>query len=77
MDDASSTAILGAAADTVSFRRSARMEKLYSWLAHQDGQTMADYATVLSVITLLCLAAFTLFAAASSGAIARVAGLFP
>jgi len=53
------------------------MEKLYSWLAHQDGQTMAEYATVLSVITLLCLAAFTLFAGASSGAIARVAGLFP
>ena len=52
------------------------MEKLYSWLAHQDGQTMAEYATVLSVITIICLAAFALLAAASTGAIVRVIKLF-
>jgi Flp pilus assembly pilin Flp len=52
------------------------MDKLYSWLAGQDGQTMAEYATVLSVITIICIAAFALLAAASSGAISRVAGLF-
>ena len=53
------------------------MQRLYSLLAHQDGQTMAEYATVLSVITIVCIAAFALLAAASSGAISRVANLFP
>jgi Flp pilus assembly pilin Flp len=52
------------------------MNKLYSWLARQDGQTMAEYATVLSVITIVCIAAFALLAAASAGAISRVAALF-
>jgi len=52
------------------------MQKLYSALTSQDGQTMAEYATVLSVITIVCLAAFALLAAASTGAISRVAGLF-
>ena len=52
------------------------MQKLYSALTHQDGQTMAEYATVLSVITIICVAAFAVLAAASSGAISRVAGLF-
>ena len=53
------------------------MQKLHSWLAQEDGQTMSEYATVLTVITLACLAAFGLLAAASTGAIGRVAGLFP
>lgn len=52
------------------------MEKLYSLLAREDAQTMAEYATVLTVITLACLGAFALLAAASSGAIGRVAALF-
>lgn len=52
------------------------MQKLYSLLARQDAQTMAEYATVLTVITLACLAAFVLLAAASTGAIREVAGLF-
>jgi len=59
-----------------SSRRSAPMQKLHR-LAQEDGQTMSEYATVLTVITLACLAAFGLLAAASTGAIGRVAGLFP
>jgi len=52
------------------------MQELYARLAPEDGQTMTEYATVLTVITLACLAAFALLAAASTGAIARVAGYF-
>jgi Flp pilus assembly pilin Flp len=52
------------------------MDKFFSWLANQDGQTMSEYATVLSVITIVCLAAFALLAAASTGAITRVASYF-
>ncbi|MEP6909683.1 MAG: hypothetical protein ABI896_04525 [Actinomycetota bacterium] len=53
------------------------MQKLYTLLANDEGQTMTEYATVLTVITLACLGAFALLAAASSGAIARIAGIFP
>jgi Flp pilus assembly pilin Flp len=56
-------------------RRSAPMQKLYSFLAQNEGQTMAEYAIVLTVITIGCLAAFALLAAASSGAIGKVAAL--
>jgi Flp pilus assembly pilin Flp len=52
------------------------MQKLFSLLARDEAQTMTEYATVLTVITLACLAAFALLAAASSGWIARVAALF-
>jgi Flp pilus assembly pilin Flp len=45
-------------------------------LRREDGQTMAEYGTVLAVITIACLAAFVLLAAASADAIARAAGLF-
>jgi Flp pilus assembly pilin Flp len=51
------------------------MQKLYDRLTVQDGQTMTEYATVLTVVTLACLAAFALLAAASTGALTRVAGL--
>ena len=37
---------------------------------------MSEYATVLSVITIACIAAFALLAAAATGQFARVAGLF-
>ena len=43
------------------------MQKLYSLLAQNEAQTMTEYATVLTVITIACLAAFTVLAAASSG----------
>ena len=52
------------------------MQKLYNLLPRDDGQTMAEYATTLSVITLFCLAAFALLAAASTGALMRVVGYF-
>jgi Flp pilus assembly pilin Flp len=44
-------------------------------LRREDGQTMAEYGTVLTVITAACLAAFLLLAAASTNALTRVAGL--
>jgi hypothetical protein len=50
------------------------MQKLYSMLEQDEAQTLAEYATVLSVITIFCLAAFALLAAASSGALTRAAG---
>jgi Flp pilus assembly pilin Flp len=49
------------------------MQKLYTLLAQDDGQTMTEYATVLTVITLSALTAFTLLGAATTGAFARVA----
>ncbi|HEX9350707.1 MAG TPA: hypothetical protein VF877_05505 [Gaiellaceae bacterium] len=51
------------------------MQKLYDRLAPQDGQTMTEYATVLTVVTLACLAAFALLAGAATGALTRVAGM--
>lgn len=42
----------------------------------EEGQTMAEYGVVLTVITLGALTAFTLLAAASTGALTRVAGYF-
>jgi Flp pilus assembly pilin Flp len=52
------------------------MQKLYSLLAQEEAQTMAEYATVLTVITIACLGAFALLAGATTGAIGRVAALF-
>jgi Flp pilus assembly pilin Flp len=40
-------------------------QKLFRLLRQDDGQTMTQYATTLSVITLTCLTAFALFAATS------------
>jgi Flp pilus assembly pilin Flp len=51
------------------------MQRLFILLAQDDAQTMTEYATVLTVITIACLTAFALLAAASTGAMARVAGL--
>jgi len=52
------------------------MQKIYSLLQQDEAQTMTEYATVLTVITIFCLGAFALLAAASTGAIARVASYF-
>jgi Flp pilus assembly pilin Flp len=52
------------------------MRRLYSLLKWDDGQTMTEYATTLSVITLSCLTTFALLAAASTGAFTRVVGYF-
>ena len=43
----------------------------------QDGQTMAEYGVVLSVITLAVLAAFTLLSENVRDAITNAAGLVP
>jgi Flp pilus assembly pilin Flp len=51
------------------------MQKLYDRLTQQEGQTMAEYATVLTIVTIACLAALALLAAASTGALTRVAGM--
>jgi len=40
------------------------MHKLYSRLARQDGQTMAEYGVVLTVITIASLAALSVFSEA-------------
>ena len=45
------------------------------WRAHarkEDGQTMAEYAVVLAVITVLCVAAFTALSGAVQQAIRDV-----
>ena len=52
------------------------MQKLNSLVSQEAGPTMAEYATTLSVITLSCLAAFALLAAASTGTLTRVVGYF-
>jgi Flp pilus assembly pilin Flp len=52
------------------------MQKFYSLLAQDEGQTMAEYSIVLTVITLAALTAFVLLGAASTGALRRVADLF-
>ena len=36
------------------------MQKLYSWLAREDGQTMAEYGVVLAVITIAVFGALAL-----------------
>jgi Flp pilus assembly pilin Flp len=43
----------------------------------QEGQTMAEYGVVLAVITLTCIAAFTLLSDRVRTALTNVAGLLP
>jgi Flp pilus assembly pilin Flp len=52
------------------------MQKLNSLVSQEAGPTVTEYATTLSVITLSCLTAFALLAAASTGALTRVVGYF-
>ncbi|HEY7148085.1 MAG TPA: hypothetical protein VH420_01445 [Gaiellaceae bacterium] len=49
------------------------MRKTYELLTRQEGQTMAEYATVLSLITLAVFTAIGLLAAMNADAISRVA----
>ena len=51
------------------------MQKFFSLFKQEKAQTMAEYATVLTVITIFCLAGLALLASASTGALERVAGL--
>ena len=50
------------------------MQKLYSWLAKEDGQTMAEYGVVLAVITIAVFGALTLLSGHIVTALTRVAG---
>lgn len=50
--------------------------KIFELPAREEGQTMAEYGTVLTVITLGCLTAFLLLATSATSAYARVASLF-
>ena len=52
------------------------MKKLFELLARDEGQTMAEYATVLGIITLACLTAFAMLATSATSAYSRVANLF-
>ena len=44
-------------------------------IRRQDGQTMAEYAVVLAVITVATVAVFTALSGGISGAITNVTGL--
>jgi Flp pilus assembly pilin Flp len=57
----------GAAVSTVEFANGAR--------THEEGQTMAEYAVVLAVITVVVIAAFTALSGGISGAISTAAGV--
>ena len=50
------------------------MQKLYTWLTREDGQTMAEYGVVLSVIAIGVLGALALLSGGIVSAITRVAG---
>jgi Flp pilus assembly pilin Flp len=65
---------IGAAAVPIRPRRSAPMQKLYTWLAREDGQTMAEYGVVLAVITIAVFGALALLSGNIVNAITRVAG---
>ena len=50
------------------------MQKLYNWLAREDGQTMAEYGVVLAVITIAVFGALALLSGNIVNAVNRVAG---
>ncbi len=53
------------------------LSKPYFWLIskREDGQTMAEYAVVLGVITLAVVGVFTALSGGISGAISNVTGM--
>ncbi len=51
------------------------MQKLYTWLAREDGQTMAEYGVVLAVITLAVVVALAALSGAIGDAINSVTGM--
>ena len=51
------------------------MRRLCAHLGREDGQTMAEYGVVLTVITAACLLAFVMLAASATNAITRVGTL--
>jgi len=55
-------------------REDTRSQLLGAWPAREDGQTMAEYAVVLAVITIAVFGALGLLSGNIVGAISRVAG---
>jgi Flp pilus assembly pilin Flp len=51
------------------------MKKVFAFAARDEGQTMAEYGTVLTIITVACLTAFLLLAASATSAYERIATL--
>jgi Flp pilus assembly pilin Flp len=49
--------------------------RLAALVQNQDGQTMAEYAVVLAVITVATVAVFTALSGGISGAISSVTGI--
>jgi Flp pilus assembly pilin Flp len=52
------------------------MKKLFELQAREEGQTMAEYATVLTIITIACVTVFALLSANVTSAYTLVADLF-
>jgi Flp pilus assembly pilin Flp len=52
------------------------LEALRRRTVEQDGQTMAEYSLVLSVITITAIGAYALLGSSVIGSIERVAALF-
>ena len=50
------------------------MQKLYNWLAREDGQTMAEYGVVLAVITVAVIVALGLLSTSIASALNTVRG---
>ena len=48
------------------------MQKLYNWLTREDGQTMAEYAVVLGVITIAVVVTLGLLSTAISNLLNNV-----
>ena len=51
------------------------LTKIRARFAREEGQTMAEYAVVLAVITVATVAVFTALSGGISGAIASVTGI--
>ena len=50
-------------------------QKLFARLQREEGQTMAEYAVVLAVVTLLVIAAITLLSTNIGTEISKIAGI--
>ena len=51
------------------------LTKIRALIAREEGQTMAEYAVVLAVITVATVAVFTALSGGISGAITKVTGI--
>ena len=58
-----------------TFAQAFATEKFYSVRDREEGQTMAEYAVVLAVVTLLVLASIQLLSGNISAAVTKVANI--